>query len=808
MKLNKDYVAVLIFGILLCLAIGLFLGVDFGPDLQNYHLYSGYLATNSYRLTSDIIPTNIQGYFNPYFYIIIYFLYENLQAKYVLAIVSIIHGVNLLAAYVLIRKATQFSEKFNSKILAFSCAIFGVSSPFFISMIGASWTDNITPIFILFGISIIISELILKKSRSNYYYLIIGGALVGMSMGVKLTNIAFIIGLVPALIYLILNSKNESLNILLSSVTVLIGAMIGFVLFNGYWMYVLYINFNNPFFPFFNSIFLSTDLISAYTTTIKPWAAAQNIFDFIKYPFQWAIGVPPPSEWKFRDIRYALILIMIVFAVILYLKDKNKNKNKNNHINDDNTLKSNYVIIRGFIVIWCIFSYIFWQNEFGALRYLVPFSLLTGLIILYLIDIIFKNTKLRITYIILLFVGISCFNQNPPFGRLMMGNNWNLPKIPSQLLNNSYLYLNSGVSIGIPFLNKNSIFIGYPYFTPDDGLNRKALDILDNNQLQVRSLIDRRSESFDKVRLKSLGFEKNPFNCLYFNVGPVQYESCELNKVQESRDLGVVPYFSKVNFSNKFLNLIESSNGFYTEEAAGTWTSDLHSEIVFGANLPRQFTLKIQAFSFNRIAKDGVNLSVGNEMKHIKFRESSEFKFLDFNFPIDIPLNNKISLDVKNIFSPSEVSKSTDTRKLGIHLQSIEILPYKYREYDFSSKSDINENFSSAVGFSIQEPKGIWTSSNQAIIRLNEFSAENSILEITASSLPQFENKLISIDFGGVKYPLILSADKNIYKFNVNKSGNELLFQIPFAESPKNLNISADTRKLGIFIERIRFIPH
>ena len=48
----------------------------------------------------------------------------------------------------------ELNNKYNNKILAFVCAIFGLFSPFFITMIGATWTDNLTPILILFGLSI------------------------------------------------------------------------------------------------------------------------------------------------------------------------------------------------------------------------------------------------------------------------------------------------------------------------------------------------------------------------------------------------------------------------------------------------------------------------------------------------------------------------------------------------------------------------------------------------------------------------------------------------------------------------------
>jgi len=726
-----------------------------------------------------------------------------LSAKYVLVIISAIHGLNLFALYLVIRIGLQFNNKYNNKILAFVCAIFGLFSPFFITMIGATWTDNLTPILILFGLWLLIKNLILN--HKNFYLLFLSGLLFGFSLAIKLTNLAFIFGLLSAFIYLIIKNKTNRLKFCLTLFTPLCSILIGFLIVNGFWMYELYSNFQNPVFPLFNNFFKSPDLVEVYVTTIKPWAAAQNILDFVRYPFQWAVGIPPPSEWEFRDVRYAFIFLAVLLAVFLKIR---KYYLKNKTDNNDDYINTKYELIRGFILTWCLFSYLFWEDKFGSLRYIIPVSLLTGLVIVYLIDIIIKNNKNILKYIYIIFIMISIFNQKPPYGRLKLSENWNRPSIPEVMLSKPYVYLKNGVSIAIPFLNKDSIFIGYPYYNLVDGFYRKAKNIINQTSLEIRTLTDNRSDPNDIEHLRLLGLQKNLFDCLYFNIGPVNYQSCGLNKIEHDKKLSFIPPYTKLDFSQKFPHLLNSLEGFHSTEQYGTWTSANRSDIYLGARLPRKFTLRLTAFSFDKVTETGLDITVGNEKRHIYFDSESSINYVDFSLAESFDNINKISIDISKIYSPSEVSKSTDIRKLGLHLQSIEVMPYGHREYSFGNYSDAKIKFDTLSGFSDQEPTGVWTNSLRSTIQLEKQILKNSIIEIVASSLPQFNNNDFFILIGNVRYPMILISERAIYKIKVHNPSDEIVFEIPFANSPKNLGLSSDERQLGIFIEKIKITPY
>ncbi len=71
-----EFIFITLVGVISASLFANYLGQDMGPDLVNYHFYSGYLALHKSRLLTDIIPANIQTYLNPYIYVPYYLLYK------------------------------------------------------------------------------------------------------------------------------------------------------------------------------------------------------------------------------------------------------------------------------------------------------------------------------------------------------------------------------------------------------------------------------------------------------------------------------------------------------------------------------------------------------------------------------------------------------------------------------------------------------------------------------------------------------------------------------------------------------------
>jgi len=153
--------------------------------------------------------------------------------------------------------------------------------------------------------------------------------------------------------------------------------------------------FHNPFFPFFNGLFHSTDFLSYNWRDERflPKTLVQIIF----YPFYFSFNGKLIADAPFQDVRFAIIYILSLIYLVKLIWIK-----MNNHL-ISNDLKSNLLsvsvrcpdIISKYLIQWflifCLFSYITWQFYFSIARYLAALEMLAPLIIYLLLKPLILN---------------------------------------------------------------------------------------------------------------------------------------------------------------------------------------------------------------------------------------------------------------------------------------------------------------------------------------------------------------------------------------------------------------------------------
>ena len=82
--------------------ISVALGQDANFDLKNYHFYNPYAFFNN-RYDIDIIPANLQSYYNPIQDIPFYFGVWHLSPKIITFILGMIQGVNVFLIFLISR---------------------------------------------------------------------------------------------------------------------------------------------------------------------------------------------------------------------------------------------------------------------------------------------------------------------------------------------------------------------------------------------------------------------------------------------------------------------------------------------------------------------------------------------------------------------------------------------------------------------------------------------------------------------------------------------------------------------------------
>ena len=87
----------------------------------------------------------------------------------------------------------------------------------------------------------------------------------------------------------------------------------GAIATGGAWAWRLWEQFGNPVFPYFNSIFRSSE--APLAPFLDRRFMPHGFLDAAAYPFYWLIGDHRSSEWAFRDPRFAVIMVLFAMAV-------------------------------------------------------------------------------------------------------------------------------------------------------------------------------------------------------------------------------------------------------------------------------------------------------------------------------------------------------------------------------------------------------------------------------------------------------------------------------------------------------------
>ena len=376
-------------------------------DFLAYHYYNGFAALNN-RISIDVMPADIHSFFNPFLDIINYLLINALRTKELLLlfIQGIPYGFLIFSLYLISKKIFyKISDNnfVNSSLILFS-TIVGATECIIVSEIGLSYNDITISTMILLALFFILKFQDEQKSK----YIIFSGLLCGIAFGCKLTS-----GIVSApliLTFIITNyTKGLKYNLKYFGLFCLFG-MLGFLLIDGYWMYILYKNFHNPIFPLYNKIFKSNLYTLVNYKDLR--FGSLNPLAYFAFPVLWGNNSNDCNvcEYSFFDFRHAFAYFSVVIAgMLLVLKFETQkvfSKTDKQHI---------------FILIYTVISFIFWILMAPILRYFLTILSLTGVLITILISQIENlktNSLLLIKTLGLILIILSLNYTVPDWGRL------------------------------------------------------------------------------------------------------------------------------------------------------------------------------------------------------------------------------------------------------------------------------------------------------------------------------------------------------------------------------------------------------
>ena len=322
-------------------------GKDLNWDAFNYHYYLPH-SLMEWRLSQDFFAANVPGYLNPVPFLPFY-LFNQLGWHSLLtaSVLTVIHSLNYVALVLLIRVFHLFEDRrvLPCAIAATLCLI----SPVFLQVTGSSFIEATISVPYLFGL-----YFFLRSTTARDWFL--GGLLLGCAVAMKFVLLLFIPPLVAFLIYHMASLNRNNVGALI------IGGVVGVMLFGGWWFGLIWYHFDNPLFPLFNKVFHSPLLLAENIREFK--FLPEGVTTLLTLPVH-MLSLQPYVyvETLAPDIRIVLFFLLLPLFFIC------------RHFSSHITLTR----LQGCFLLYLVLCYVLWVWFSGNGRYGLVFLMLIGL---------------------------------------------------------------------------------------------------------------------------------------------------------------------------------------------------------------------------------------------------------------------------------------------------------------------------------------------------------------------------------------------------------------------------------------------
>lgn len=354
-----------IFTLSLCLIIGFTLGFVYRFetfwDLLNYHYYNAFAFLYN-RLNYDIVLGGENSFFNPLPDLPLYWMIQHLNdyPGIIYGVQGLYYGVCL---FFFIKICGLFWDNHTwSGIITtvIATAVAATGQAIWMQM-GTATNEIQVTTFILAGLYLLFKITFRPDLQKGYKFLIVG-LLMGFALGLKPTVISYCLGagLTSVIFYKKLNKPLPY--ILLFTV----GGLLGYLLSNGWFMWHYWEWYQNPFFPFANSIFKSEyyDNANFRDTQFLP-----SLKLFFVYPYIWNLFKFKIVECSFYDIRLTVYYTIFLLTIFSFLFSKKARL----------FFKTNYKW--GVYFTFLIVTFFIWMALFSILRYIIVVEMLGCMVI-------------------------------------------------------------------------------------------------------------------------------------------------------------------------------------------------------------------------------------------------------------------------------------------------------------------------------------------------------------------------------------------------------------------------------------------
>ena len=440
--------------------VSIALGKDINWDLRNYHWYNAWALLNG-RLALDVAPAQIQTFHNPLadlpFYALVHAFGDPRLVAFAMGTWVALGAFFLLRILALLFPFDR--DRANGVIWIAASATIGLTGVAGVAAWGATFNEWPSVALAMAALWFAVRAAI-EGERHHPYSYAMAGFLMGCAVGLKLTFAAYAIGFLAAC--LAHGTLQERLRRPLIAGLFMAA---GFAATYGWWGWVLWREFANPFFPYFNSVFQSPwwEPIDFFDRNFGP----RNWRQWIFFPLFFASDHRLVAEVSFRDWRIA-VLFALALACWAMSRWRNLRENPNAPPPPAGPTDAGWRLLTLFALV----SYLAWLKLFGIYRYVATLEVVAGALIVGCVVYLAPRGKVRVGLVLLITVLLVATTRvGWGWGRVEFGERYfdvQAPALPPDSL----------VIVGY----RHPMAYAIPFFRPDVRFVSPANNFLDLNQ--------------------------------------------------------------------------------------------------------------------------------------------------------------------------------------------------------------------------------------------------------------------------------------------------------------------------------------
>jgi hypothetical protein len=350
-------------------AVSLLKGVDASWDLANYHFYNPWAWLHD-RLAFDYAPAQMQSYHSPLLDLPFYGL---VRAGTPAAVVAFAMGFPFgIAAYFYYRIARGVVADVGVARTAPALALIGLvglTGAAGLSQVGSTMNEWSTAALVLAALALVVAA-VREAGPVRAAPFAGAGALAGLAVGGKLPAAVYAAALLGASAACVLRRPGGVRAVAAYAA----GCAAGFTAAYGYWAWVLWERFANPFFPYFNDLFRSEywDPVGFRDVKFRPTKLNQ----WLTLPFKLAERNRLVGEAEMRDPRLAVLIIVAVALAASLARTARAQGTRFATL-----VRERMPASVACLALFAVVAYVLWLALFTIYRYAIPLELVASLLL-------------------------------------------------------------------------------------------------------------------------------------------------------------------------------------------------------------------------------------------------------------------------------------------------------------------------------------------------------------------------------------------------------------------------------------------